>query len=79
MCRDLCGGKATKKIIPMSVKYDVTWRFMFYVKSAKRHLKCVFDEASIVPTFEEFTTVLCQVEPAGFQGRLYHSAIIPMT
>lgn len=32
------------------------------VKSAKRQLKCVFDEAKIIPPFEEFKTVLYQTE-----------------
>ncbi|XP_037906726.1 uncharacterized protein LOC119648870 [Hermetia illucens] len=32
------------------------------VKSAKRHIKGVFDECRIVPTFEEFSTILCQIE-----------------
>lgn len=32
------------------------------VKLTKRELKCAFDETKIVPTFEEFTTILCQIE-----------------
>lgn len=65
---------AAKKVAAISRKDDMTWKCIpvatphfgrlweVAVKSVKQHLKCVLDITKIIPTFEEFTTVLCQVE-----------------
>lgn len=70
---------ASKQVAAISAKDGIIWKFIpvttlhFGVPweatvSVEQHLKCVLDEAKIIPTVEEFTTVICQVE-AGLNSR----------
>ncbi|XP_037911915.1 uncharacterized protein LOC119652051 [Hermetia illucens] len=66
--------RSSNEIARITAKDGVSWKFIpvatphfgglweVGVKSAKRHIKGVFDECRIVPTFEEFSTILCQIE-----------------
>lgn len=71
---------ASKKVASISGKDGVTWRLWLWkttVKSAKWWLKYVFDEAKIILTFDEFTTVLYQIEACLNSGPLVPLSLSP--
>lgn len=69
---------ASKQVAAISVKDGIIWKFIpvttphfgvpWEATASVEQLKCVLDEAKIIPTVEEFTTVMCQVE-AGLNSR----------